>query len=272
MDFFTPERFERLRTLTRGGRPFVFDDGDLRTLHFDEYVVQSAMRISDPYALVIPYTQAMTGFGVFQPQPAHVLMVGLGGGSLAKFCYRQLPHTRLTVLENDADVIALREQFMVPPDDARLRVLHADAADFIATQDNATAEVILLDGFDQEGGPPTLCSADFFAHCRRVLPEGGVLVANMADEENTIAGMVREAQAHFGLACIGWFKVGQENSHLLVAVRDSAAQEDGNGAHAAAVQAGLERLRNEHGLQLVYPCPQLTPSERQLAANQPPAR
>src|SRR5690606_34719112 len=155
----------------------------------------------------IPYTQAMTGFNVFQPQPAHILMVGLGGGSLAKFCHRQLSHTCITVVENDADVIALREQFMLPPDDARLRVLHADAAEFIVTQDNATAEVILFDGFDQEGGPPTLCSAEFFAHCRRVLSEGGVLVANMADEENTIAGMVREAQAHFGLACIGWFKV-----------------------------------------------------------------
>ena len=60
MDFFKPERIAQLKAMSDKGKPFVFDDGDIRTLQFDERIVQSAMRLSAPDELLIPYTQAMT--------------------------------------------------------------------------------------------------------------------------------------------------------------------------------------------------------------------
>jgi spermidine synthase len=56
----------------------------MRTLHFNEQVVQSAMRLSAPDELVIPYTQAMAGFVSLHLAPTHILMIGLGGGSVTK--------------------------------------------------------------------------------------------------------------------------------------------------------------------------------------------
>jgi spermidine synthase len=106
-------------------------EGDRRTLEFAPGDIQSEMRLSRPDALVLDYARAMMCFALFVPRPAHILMVGLGGGSMAKFCHRHFPQARITVLELRADVIALRKQFLVPPDDARFKVVHADAAEWL---------------------------------------------------------------------------------------------------------------------------------------------
>lgn len=153
-------------------------EGDRRTLEFMAGDVQSEMRLSDPDALVLAYTRALMGFALLVPRPRHIVMVGLGGGSLLKFCYRYFPHARITVLELRADVIALRAQFCIPPDDARLSVIHADASVWLA-QAHAIADVLIVDGFDRAGLPPALGSARFYSHCRRALCDGGVLAANM---------------------------------------------------------------------------------------------
>lgn len=163
------------------GKPFVYDDGDIRSLHFDERMMQSAMWLEKPDELVFGYTRAMMGFLVFNTAPQHILMIGLGGGSLIKYCYRHLPHTRFTVLEVDANVIALRNKFMIPADDHRLRVIHADAIEYIAHADR-NVDVILLDGFNIDGVVPELNSQSFYGACQRILNPQGILVANLWSE------------------------------------------------------------------------------------------
>ena len=52
------------------------------------------MSLDEPDALVTAYTRKMMAFLLFNPAPKRIAMVGLGGGSLAKFCYRNLPKPR----------------------------------------------------------------------------------------------------------------------------------------------------------------------------------
>lgn len=98
----------------RYDKPFVVDDGTTRQLLFSLDFIQSSMRLDDPCALDFAYTRKMMACLLFVPTPEHLLMVGLGGGSLAKFCHRHLPQTRITVLEIDPDVIALGRAFAGP--------------------------------------------------------------------------------------------------------------------------------------------------------------
>lgn len=202
--------------------PIVSTRGDRRTLEFTPGDIQSAMRLSRPSALVLPYARAMMCFALLAPRPRHFLMVGLGGGSLAKFCHRHFPAARITVLEVRADVIALREQFQVPPDDARLRVLHCDAADWLARAGDGGADgsgdvdVLLVDGFDATGLPPALSSASFYAHCRRALRPGGVLVANIFSYDPVYVTAVQRLQAAFdGHVC--WLAGIAGNNQILLA-------------------------------------------------------
>ena len=222
----------------RSGAPLVRTRGNRRTLEFESGDIQSEMRLSHPDALVLAYARAMMCFALFAPAPRHILMVGLGGGSLAKFCYRHFPHTRITVVEISAAVIALRDAFHVPPDDARLRIVQGDAAEYIRALQGA-ADVILVDGFDAAGMPAELGSAAFYAGCRRALREGGVLVANILAYDPCHDRIVERIQTAFGgHACDLRGIAG--NNHLLFAVR---AGPGAAGARAARLAARLRRRR-----------------------------
>jgi spermidine synthase len=164
------------------GKPFIIEDARTRRLYFSLDLVQSAMRLDDPFALEFAYTRKMMAFLLFVPEPGDVLMVGLGGGSLAKFCHRYLPRTRLTVVELNPDVIALRGEFGVP-EDARLAIVEADAAEYLAASEG-DADVLLLDGFDADGIAPAFLRRGFYRAARRRLRPGGVAVANFAGPRN----------------------------------------------------------------------------------------
>lgn len=159
-------------------KPYVHETLDTRALHFSISEIQSRMKVQRPDALDLAYTRTMMAFLLLVPRPETLAMIGLGGGSMAKFCHRQLPDTRIEVVEINPHVIALRERFQVPPDDARLRVRRGDGADFVRqTQDRL--DVLLVDGFDHEGQPPALCSQAFYDDCRTALRADGLLVANL---------------------------------------------------------------------------------------------
>jgi spermidine synthase len=213
--------------------------GDRRRLEFQPGQVQSEMRLSRPDALVLSYNRAMMCFVLFQPQPAHIVMVGLGGGSLAKFCHRHLPHCRITVLELDPAVIALREQFAIPRDSARFRVIQADAVAYMP-QLAGSADVLLVDGFDADGLPPALGSASFYADCRRALRPGGVLAANIFSYDPHYRAMVQRLRQVFqGRICA--FRGMAGNNHIVFAVQA------GGSSPAAAMQ---QRVARSGGLAL----------------------
>jgi hypothetical protein len=104
-------------------RPFVVQTPESKTLHFSEREIQSRMSLLNPDALDIEYTRMIMGFLVFNSAPKQILMIGLGGGSLPKFCYRYLPGTDIEVVEIDPAVIALRDTFSIPQDNERFRVV-----------------------------------------------------------------------------------------------------------------------------------------------------
>ena len=200
--------------------PLVHTAGDRRTLEFRPGDVQSEMRLSQPTALVLAYCRAIMCFALFVPRPRHIVMVGLGGGSLAKFCYRHFPQARITVLELRADVIALRAQFHLPPDDARLRVIHTDAADWLAGA-KGCADVLVVDGFDAAGLPPALGSARFYADCRAALRDGGVLVANVFSYDPQCPRMQARLQLIFNDR-VCHFAGAAGNNRILFAVKAPA--------------------------------------------------
>jgi len=171
---WTDEFQENLDT----GKPFLREDDGILALHFDALSVQSEMSIDQPDQLISAYTRTMMSFLLFDPAPKNIAMIGLGGGSLAKYCYRYLPQSIVAVIEINPDVIALRNEFAVPADDARFSVLLGDGAEFVTKADRHF-DVLMVDGFDTTGLPDDLCSQKFYDDCYSLLPEAGILVINL---------------------------------------------------------------------------------------------
>jgi spermidine synthase len=159
-------------------KPFVVNSRGAKTLHFSMATIQSRMRLDDPFALDLDYTRTMMGFLLFVPAPQHIGMIGLGGGSLAKFCHRHLPGAHIEVVEINPHVIALRDEFCVPPDDHRFSVSQGDGARYVRQADLAL-DVLIIDGFDPSGLPEALGSQRFDDDCFDALRPGGVLVMNL---------------------------------------------------------------------------------------------
>jgi spermidine synthase len=162
-------------------RPFIYeeDDGTV-SLHFEISSVQSRMHAGSPDWLMLGYTRIIMGFLLFKSRPKHIGMIGLGGGSIPKYCYSYLPHSQISIAEINPEVIALRDNFYIPDDNLRFRVFCQDGADFVLSNPNQF-DVLVVDGFDMTGQPKQLCSQRFYDDCYKALTPDGIVVANLCD-------------------------------------------------------------------------------------------
>ncbi|MBS49512.1 MAG: spermidine synthase [Sphingobium sp.] len=200
--------------------PMLFRLGDMLSLLFDWTTVQSGMKLSDPGHLLFDYTRVMMGFRLFRPQPRRIEMIGLGGGSLAKACYRCLPDCDITVVEIDPEVIALRDHFHVPADDHRFRVLCGDGADYVAKA-GGRPDVLFLDGFDSRGLPQALSERAFYDSCRARLGPAGLLVANLCDNATAFTILKRRIAGSFDGRAIA-IPAEQRGNRIVFASADTA--------------------------------------------------
>ena len=201
-------------------KPFIVDTALRRYLHFDFDNVQSAMDMVDPDRLTLAYTRKMMAFLLFNRAPDRILLLGLGGGSLAKFCYRRLPGAAVTAVEIDSNVIALREVFAIPQDDDRFRVVCADAAAYVA-QLAPMKDVILVDACDRAGVAAELDILEFYENARRCLTPGGVFVINVCgDWQNRTAHLLKIRQA-FGDAFLT-MQARLDGNVIVLAFKDSS--------------------------------------------------
>jgi len=199
-------------------KPFVIDDGKSRFLYFNVRLMQSEMSLKAPHDLAIRYTQKMMAFLLFMPRPKRLVLIGLGGGSLIKFCYRRMPGTQLTAVELDPDVIAFRETFLVPPDDERLQILQGDGAEFLEQVEKGI-DALLVDAFDKTGFAPSLANRTFFENAYAKLSGNGVLVINLAGEKESYAGLIGEAMHVFDDQVIV-ISVPDDGNHVLYAFKE----------------------------------------------------
>jgi spermidine synthase len=250
-------------------RPYIFETVFERRMHFTNQATQSAMLFSDPDALIAQYTRKMMAFLLFNPDPRHIVMIGLGGGSLAKFCYRNLPRSKITVVEINADVIALREEFCIPKDDGRFRDVHDDGARYVERLDEKV-DVLLIDAFDAEGIATSLPESDFYSCAARQLSANGVLVMNFwGPRERYVDNLVR-ARAAFGDSML-LVPVSGDVNVLLFAFKQPPPQSITDELEAVARRLQMRLLldfprylrRICQGISLADP---QTPTEMQIAA------
>jgi spermidine synthase len=174
----------------------VSDSRGVRSLHIGGEAIQSAMRLEDPYALALDYTRCMMGFLLFHPEPREALMIGLGGGSLAKFFHHRLRATRTRVIELDPRIVAVaRAQFALPPDDARLAVEIGDGAESLSPE---CCDVLVVDAYRDEQHVPELATGEFYDAAYLALAEPGVLVVNFMDDDPNLDRQLRRVEAAFG--------------------------------------------------------------------------
>jgi spermidine synthase len=175
----------------------VSEEDGVRSLHLGGDAIQSSIRLDRPDELALDYTRAMMAFLLFQPLPREALMIGLGGGSMARYIYQRMPGTRTTVVEINAKVLtAARSMFHFPADDARLKVEIACGADYLAGHAES-ADVLLVDGFDDGKQPAVLCTQAFYDAACAALRPGGVMAVNFMAQERKLDAYMQRIEKSF---------------------------------------------------------------------------
>lgn len=177
----------------------ISEERGLRLMHLGDDAIQSRMRIDRPDELSLAYTRAMMGGLMFMPRARDFLMIGLGGGSLAKFIHRRLPRARVTAVEINAQVlIAARTMFGVPRDGKRFTALLGDGAKVVRTLEPASYDIVLLDAYCGGRQVPAITRRAFYERVRGVLRPGGVLVVNCIADQPELRGYLDNLCRAFG--------------------------------------------------------------------------
>jgi spermidine synthase len=214
----------------------------IRFLHFGTAWCQGAMRIDAPDQLEMEYAARMFAWLLFHEAAGlrgkHLVTLGLGAGSLTRFAHRVLG-MRATAVEIDARVIDVcRTHFMLPPDGDGLRVVHAEAADFIRGQRGAgDIDVLQVDAYDASVDRPALDGEAFYADCRACLREDGTVAVNLIGQSLDVRAGVARIRAGLQPAALWQFPPTEAGNVVVVAHCGDVPPEPVLAARAAEIES-----------------------------------
>ena len=219
------------------------DHGDRRYLHLGTEWVQGSMRLDAPYEIDLDYVQRMMAWLLFVDPASvstrHAMQLGLGAGALTKFCRRRL-RMRTTAIELNPQVVAAcRLWFKLPADDERLSVILGDAADVAASAHwRGRIDALQVDLYDHEAAAPVLDSEAFYADCRRLLAEDGVMTVNLFGRSSSYERSLAKIEAAFGDGAVWAFRPTREGNTVVCALRTPCTPtRDELAARAATIES-----------------------------------
>jgi len=177
------------------GPILVFEAGVRRTLSFTGDDEQSAMSLAAPARLEYVYTQAMMLGALLTQQVRSVLILGLGGGSLARAVLQYLPACRVAAVEARPLVVEIAQRLFALPTDQRLEVHVGDAVDFMK-KEAGPYDLIFTDLYGPSGMDPQQITDGFLGAGKLALRDSGVMVVNLWNTDYRTSRKSRSALVH----------------------------------------------------------------------------
>lgn len=180
--------------------PTMSEADGIRYLHLGTEWVQGAMRMRKPSELVLAYTQQMMAWLLFiEPKKSDFVgILGLGAGSLLRFCLKHTPVSIETV-EWNPSVTAMCQAYFRLPSNKRSYIDHVDAAVWVDKPHNfGRYAALMVDLYDSEAQGPVHESLEFYQGCHRALsPEGGVMTVNLFGNHESFPRNLANIRAAF---------------------------------------------------------------------------
>ncbi|MET7683759.1 fused MFS/spermidine synthase [Streptomyces sp. NPDC005423] len=146
---------------------------------------QSYVDLDEPTHLEFEYTRRLGHVldTLAEPGcPLDVLHLGGGALTLPRYVAATRPGSRQDVVEADHGLLELVAQYLpLPADPPGIAVHGADARAWLETAPDDSADVLIADVFGGTQVPAHLASAAYAREAERVLRDGGVYLANLAD-------------------------------------------------------------------------------------------
>ncbi len=192
----------------------------VRYLHLGSVWIQGAMRIAKPQKIELDYVQRMLAGLLWLPGETlgqgQAVQLGLGAGAITRFTAEALGMATM-VVEINPEVVAVNGIWFRLP--REVEVVCGDAADWLAQAPPASVRLLHVDLYDQEAAAPVLDSEPFYAACRAVLEEGGVMSVNLFGRHASFHDSITRIAAAFGTDQVWSLRPTREGNTVVVAGR-----------------------------------------------------
>jgi spermidine synthase len=216
----------------------VTDVGFVRMLRF-EHNRQSSMYLDSPFDTDFEYPGYFHIALAIRPGATRTLVIGLGGGTVAKRMWRDYPEMTVDAVELDPEVVEVARRFFELPEDERLRVFVEDGRRFVESARDLY-DIVIIDAFDDDRVPRPLTTEEFMASARdRLLPDGVIaynfIGSTRGDRSKAFRSMHRTLSNVWGNVWV--FEVDDgiltEGSNIILFASDTDMTED-------ELRAGIE--------------------------------
>jgi spermidine synthase len=238
--------------------PVTLSEADgVRYLHLGSIWIQGAMRIARPQVVELDYVQRMLASLLWLPGATlgqgRAVQLGLGAGALTRFTAQQLKMPT-TAVEINPQVIAVNAASFHLPREAE--IVRGDAADWLAQEPALSTRLLHVDLYDDEAAAPVLDTPAFYAACRAVLEEGGVMSVNLFGRHTSFHDSIDRIAAEFGTDQVWSLRPTREGNTVVVAGRGVVVPgRDELSARADAIELrfGALKLPARKWLRMVRP-------------------
>jgi spermidine synthase len=195
--------------------------------------VQSQVDENNLRQHMLEYTTLAFSGLLYKPEPARILVVGLGGGVIPREMHYYYPSAEIDVAEIDDEIPNAATKFFGFREDDKLKVHIDDGRMFIKkklrSEDKRKYDVIILDAFNSDYIPFHLMTKEFLEEVKGVMSEDGAVVANVFSinrlydaEFKTFLAVFGRCQVFAGTHSTNVMLVSPGPNAPLLNVRDAA--------------------------------------------------
>ena len=159
----------------------VVDTPQMRSLYFDSPVEQSRLYFSAPMSLSFEYQEVIESIILERQQQKavhRVLMLGMGGGSIASHLNVSQPDIQIHIVELRQAVIDIAYDYFHLPEEPEIEVMQEDALIYIE-EALSQYDVIIVDVFDDSGVPESFTAEEFQHNLLNNLKPNGLVLFNL---------------------------------------------------------------------------------------------
>ncbi len=154
----------------------VFQEGSVHRLYGGRMSF-SAIDMRKPYHHVMEYTEMMIMGMAYVESPKDILMIGLGGGTIATYLRKYYPDLNITIVELDNAVLECSQKFFDFKTDENMEVVIQGGRWYLMKNKNKH-DVIFLDAYHGDYIPFHLLTKEFLILVKDHLKQDGIVVSN----------------------------------------------------------------------------------------------
>lgn len=214
---------------TQYHRITVTESGTTRNLRFDASR-QSGIDLTDGITSAVRYADYMQLAMAVKPDARSALVIGLGGGLIAKRFWHDYPRMKVDSVEIDPVVVGVARRYFAFPTDSRLRVFVQDGRRYVQTTKDAY-DVVVMDAYYADALPFHLTTQEFFREAKSKMATDGVLAYNVISSlEGDKSKLFRSLYKTVGTVWshlwvfsvqVGQGNVPEANQNIIVLATDS---------------------------------------------------